>query len=115
MPHLAAASVSTPKMWWTPCGQQPTKARAGPIGRPSITLQYIDKLERANEARFFLRKLRQAPNGLTTPDLTLAIMEDRCMDATDKRALRLIHKRTLKLRQNGHVHSEKDDPSGMLR
>jgi hypothetical protein len=74
---------------------------------------------RGEMARFFLGRLRQAPAGLTTHELTLAIMADRAMDATDKRALRLIHKRTghslLKLRQNGHVRSEKDDPSGMLR
>lgn len=74
---------------------------------------------RGEMARFFLTQLRQAPQGLTTHELTLAIMADRAMDPTDKRALRLIHKRTghslLKLRQNGHVRSEKDDPSGMLR
>ena len=74
---------------------------------------------RGEMARFFLGQLRNAPDGLTTHELTLAIMADRCMDVSDKRALRLIHKRTghslLKLRANGLVRSEKDDPSGMLR
>lgn len=74
---------------------------------------------RGEMARFFLGQLRNAPAGMTTHELTIAIMADRTMDASDKRALRLIHKRTghslLKLRQNGHVRSEKDDPSGMLR
>lgn len=74
---------------------------------------------RGEMARFFLGQLRQAPAGLTTHELTLAIMADRCMDTSDKRALRLIHKRTghslLKLRGHGFLRSEKDNPSGMLR
>lgn len=74
---------------------------------------------RGELARFFLGQLRHAPDGLTTHELTLAIMRDRCMDTEDKRALRLIHKRTghalLKLRGHGHVRSEKADASGMLR
>ena len=74
---------------------------------------------RGEMARFFLGALRGAPDGLTTHELTLGIMAERCMDATDKRALRLIHKRAghslLKLRTNGHVRSEKVDSSGMLR
>jgi hypothetical protein len=74
---------------------------------------------RGEMARFFLGALRNAPAGMTTHELTIAIMADRAMDASDKRALRLIHKRTghslLKLRGNGYVRSEKDDPSGMLR
>jgi hypothetical protein len=74
---------------------------------------------RGEMARFFLGQLRTAPAGLTTHELTLAIMADRCMDASDKRALRLIHKRTghalLKLRAKGVARSEKDDSNGMLR
>jgi hypothetical protein len=74
---------------------------------------------RGEMARFFLGQLRNAPHGMTTHELTLAIMADRCMDSSDKRALRLIHKRTghslLKLRGHGFARSEKDDPSGMLR
>ncbi len=74
---------------------------------------------RGKMARFFLGQLRDASTGMTTHELTLAIMADRAMDASDKRARRLIHKRTghslLKLRGNGHVRSEKTDPSGMLQ
>jgi hypothetical protein len=88
-------------------------------GLPSQRIPPAYAAFRGEMARFFLGQLRNAPHGLTTHELTLAIMADRCMDPTDKRALRLIHKRTghslLKLRQNGHVRSEKDDPSGMLR
>lgn len=74
---------------------------------------------RGEMARFFLSRLRDVPAGLTTGELNLAIMADRCMDPNDPRARRLIHKRTqhslLKLRGHGFVRSEKDDPSGMLR
>lgn len=74
---------------------------------------------RGEMARFCLGQLRHAPDGMTTHELTIAIMSDRQMDHTDKRALRLIHKRTghalLNLRNHGHLRSEKDDPSGMLR
>lgn len=88
-------------------------------GLPSSRIPPAYAAFRGEMARFFLGQLRHAPDGMTTHELALAIMADRAMDSTDKRALRLIQKRTghslLKLRQNGHVRSEKDDPSGMLR
>jgi hypothetical protein len=74
---------------------------------------------RGEMARLCLSLLRGAEDGLTTHDINVAIMVDRCMDQNDPRARRLIHKRTqhalLKLRVQGHVRSEKADPSGMLR
>lgn len=74
---------------------------------------------RGEMARFFLTALRTRPDGMTTRELTDAIMEARYLDTKDASAVALIQRRTggslKKLRDKGFVRSEKAADTGLLR
>lgn len=74
---------------------------------------------RGELARYLLTALRNDPSGLTTRDLTVSIMRDRHMDASDPSAVKLMQRRVghslMKMRGKGLVRSDAADSSGLLR
>jgi hypothetical protein len=88
-------------------------------GLPARRLPPIYQAFRGEIARFVLDVLRGAPDGLTTREITVAMMKARQLNPADKAACKLIQKRAghslMKLRSKGALRSAKDDPSGMLR
>ena len=74
---------------------------------------------RGEMARFFLDALRRAPEGLTTAELSTAVMKVRRLNTADLVLARATLRRTgqsLKgLRNKGYIESTKASAGGMLR
>lgn len=86
---------------------------------PTARVQPVNGAFRGEMTRFILTKLRDAPDGLTTWEMTNQIMEARSIATGDKALSQLMLKRTghalIRLRAKGYVRSEKVDPGGMRR
>ena len=74
---------------------------------------------RGELARILLTALRNAPGGLTSKELTAAVLRERHMDGNDPAAQKLMLRRVNhalnNVRRKGLARSEKADITGMLR